>query len=217
MAEGHNGHTPSPSVVLKLLSVPDRGAITVRFLGEMLATMTHWIPGNKQQKGHSEVCLGGDNCDAGLHKRKLSWKGYAPVEVWRAAEGDWYPGVLEITEALGHTIQDRRLLGEQWVLERCRGEFKHDEVVGHFLCIDRPAPIDTKGWVETVCFRLYRTTEILWGATDPLPGRMTLQPRKAPPPPNYQAPTLEKPATESRPQKSFKQMREEAAAQGKTI
>lgn len=162
------------TVVLKMWSVPQRGIITVRFLGEMKATLTHWL--NIKPKGRGVVCLG-EKCDAKLHKLKAIWKGYAPVEIARVTERDWYPGVIEITSALGQQLEGRRLTGEIWDLERHPGEFKHPEAVGTFIRVERPAPIDARTWVDTVCFRLYFTTEIIWGAKDPLPGRVRLATR----------------------------------------
>jgi hypothetical protein len=209
MSTAGNGHAqvPSTTVVLKLLPVPEKGPITVRFLGEMKATLTHYVPG--KPKGHSEVCMGED-CPSNLHKLPRVWKGYAPAEVWRPVESDWYPGVVEITEALGQQFDGRKLTGELWELQRCKGVFKHPELVGVFLAVERPAPVDCSKWVDTVCFRLYRTTEIIWGATDPLPNRVRIETRKAPPPPTIPTHQPEVQAHNLPPSKTFAEMRKAA-------
>lgn len=197
MAKPVNGQAQGPTtvVVLKLINVPERGEITVRFLGELKGTMTHFVPG--RPKGRSHACTEED-CPASVHKIKAVWKGYVPAEVWRVNEQDWFPGVLEITEALGQSVKDRRLVGEMWELQRCKGEFKHDEVVGTFLAADRPPMVDTTDWVDTVCFRLYHTREIRWGACDPLPNRVRLETRKAPPPPKTPAAVPQNPTPQER-------------------
>lgn len=163
-----------PTVTLKLWPVPHQGVMTVRFLGEIQGMLTHYVFG--RPKGRSVACKG-EECEKTVHKLRTIWKGYAPIEIARMQQRDWYPGVLEITSALGQELAGRKLAGEIWALERRIGDFKHPEETGVFIRVERPAPIDARQWVETVCFRLYGVKEIQWGAKDPLPSRVRLQTR----------------------------------------
>jgi hypothetical protein len=134
----------------------------------------HWL--GKQ----SYPCAGVESCVKKIHEKPLSWRAYAAVEVWRdAPHDDWCPAVLEITETLGEKLRDRALIGEVWKVYRVRTDGKHRECSGHLESVGRPAPIDSRGWIETALYRLYGTVQIAWGVSPILPPPVKLEPRKA--------------------------------------
>jgi hypothetical protein len=108
----------------------------------------------------------------------------------------WVPSVLEITDSLGNFLRDHRLLGEVWELFRQKSDGQHRECAGRFVQVDRPPMIDTRAWVPAVCYRLWRTDQVLWGVEPWLPTSVAFEGRAAPPPPNMNPRTIrEQPAS----------------------
>lgn len=158
-----------PGVVVRLVSVPLDGSITVRCLGPCQGILTH----GKWRK--AVACPGEESCPATTHRSTTIWKGYAPVEVWEEVPIKlWVPAVLEITEHLWEAMHERKLRGTVWVLNRV-SDGRRDKIC-EGLMVDKldPLTLRTDVLVEPVVCRVWRSAHIKFGALPLIKPRQTL-------------------------------------------
>lgn len=168
-SQGRESARPSPSPV-KVLSVPGGVPIVVKFLGQVQGLNTHW------KAGRSHPCPGPDDCPSSLHRIPPIWKGYAPVEVWEAVPQIWRAWVLEVTESLEEQLRKRQLRGETWTLFRAGGKRKTDPVQAVFCERVEENKVSPAFDLLPVLQRLYHCQEIRFGAANPLPPRVVIEP-----------------------------------------
>lgn len=161
---------PGEKVQIQIVKVPTAGILTVRFLGPILGTLTHWV-------GYSVACLG-EHCPPKAHNSRQIWKGYAAVEwVKFATRAVWVPAVLEITENLYWQLGSDNPRGETWQLTRASVAQKRAECRGKFLQRVEPRTLRCDVEVEPAVFRLYRTRAVVFGAEPPFGDRQQLDAR----------------------------------------
>ncbi len=158
----------SPVRPVQVLSIKTGVPVVVRFLSGYGGILTHYagkVP---------TWCAGPGVCPATEHKKKLIWKGYAPVHSWLKSAGQWQPDVLEITERLEEVLRGRDLRGEVWLLER-RGEgHKSDPLFGAFCSRADLSEIGPTFDPLPVVQRLYHAPALQFGAANPMPPKVLL-------------------------------------------
>lgn len=167
------GHPPKGGAdkirTVEVLPVRANTEHTVRFLAGYFGLLTHWMG------KHSIPCPGVDKCPESVHRRDQTWKGYAAVERYELASSVWVPYVLEITEALEHSLRGRQLRGEVWFLERPQPGKKKCPVLGQYL--ERQSlewlrqPFDINDVLRVV----YHNRPYVLGVANPIPPRLCVE------------------------------------------
>lgn len=155
---------------VRVLSVPAGPPVVVRFLDKLSGLLTH----HNGKKPFD--CKGEGKCPAGLHRLRLIYKGYSPVELWDPAQQLWIPTVLEVTEHLEEMLRARSLRGEVWLLSRGENAKPNSPVKGLFCERQLSAKVSKPFDMLPVLLRLYHTDSLLLGASNPLPPKVMLQP-----------------------------------------
>lgn len=157
-------------VRLAVLTVPRTGVVVVRFLGELRSMWTHF------KNGHSHACKGEEFCGQ-MHREKVFWKAYAPIEYRSASlKNAWVPAVLEVTEGLSQFLSSENPRGEVWQLARERVSDKRSECRGRLIRTDDPRQLRRDVTIEAVVSRLYRCNQIAWDMPKPFGDRQWLLP-----------------------------------------
>lgn len=156
-ARGPEG-SQSPLVEIRVLSVPKKGFLVVRFLADPIGIITHW------GKRRPIACPGPDECPTSTHRTRQTWKGYAACEFWRdVPHEDWCPAVFEVTEHLYEKMQGRRVRGEVWKVWREVVKKDVTQVVGEMIDEVNRDRLRAPFKVEPAVWRVYQTKDILWG------------------------------------------------------
>jgi hypothetical protein len=159
-----------------ILKVPGTEHLLVCFAGPILGILTH------RTKGRSIPCSGPETCPTGLHRSDTTYYGFAPAWSFDRQRSLWRPGALQITECLEEMLRGRPLLGELWLLSREVGKRKNTRVVGTFI-ERRDDPEFQRSWdVKPAVRRYYHETEIHFGASNPIPGKVMIEPLAVPAP-----------------------------------
>jgi len=163
--------SPSPKAQpVEIFSVqPGQGAY-YRFLGDLLGLNTHWT-------GKRTVpCDGEGTCQQALHRLRLIFKAYAPVEKWVPANQHWLPGVLEATEHLEEQLRSRQLRGEVWNLSRGKTGGKSDPVVGVYSETFNEERLRPAFDILPVLLRFYHVPTLVLGVQNRLTPKVLLEP-----------------------------------------
>jgi hypothetical protein len=178
--------TGASAVQIALVKCPIEHSTIVRFLAEWQSCIVHWT-GKK-----TVPCPGVERCPRKVHEQPRDWRAYVAVEVWQPEPlAVWMPGVLEVTANLGETLRERHLVGEVWRLFRRPSPGGRKECAGVLIEVGRPAPVDCRLWLETVLFRVWRTLDVEWGVEPILPPPLSVEPRRAAPPPQVAGKAVE--------------------------
>jgi hypothetical protein len=161
-------------VNIQIVTVPDSGTLTVRFLGSVTGIWTHW-------RGKSSVACSGEKlCKAEWHRERTIWKGYAAVEWLKAAsQPTWIPAVLEVTEGLMEYLQAECLRGQKWRLCRAAVGGRRSECRGTLTGECSKALLRADIDVELAVKRLYRSLWVEFGKDPPFGARQRLMPTTA--------------------------------------
>lgn len=170
----NDGGTPARAV--RITSVVPNQELTLRFLGGIYGFLTHWI------RGRSKPCFGAVACPPAEHRTPLTWKGYAPIDLWDQSQEAWFASILEITEALEECLRGTQLRGTEWIVTRPQAGKKPQPVVGFYVCQIQEVWIREAFDVCAVLRRFYRTGELPANIPNPIPKRMALQPVSTCPP-----------------------------------
>lgn len=200
-------HPAGTRVEVEMLSIPDEGQITVRFLSEARSILTHRVGED------TLACPGEKYCPSATHRAKTLWKAYAAVERWRDVPfEDWIPEVLEITERLWERLAGRVLRGEVWTLKREVGRSGHKECVGEHVDTINEEHLRSDVVLETTVCRVYRTDNILWDVDPFLPVRQILAPSHGERPRHLAPPAAKEKGISGA---EYKALKERLAAEGK--
>jgi hypothetical protein len=153
--------------VVRILAVPRAEGLCVLFCGPYQGLLTHYL------QGRSWGCPGPEKCPTNVHRARTLWKGYAPVRAWNATQDHWFPGVLEITEALEETLRGRRLAGEVWMLHRENDRKKSGPIAGVLLETRPPSPLSAPFDIRPPLCRMYHSLDLELGVPNPLPAKVT--------------------------------------------
>lgn len=160
---------PLDNTQIAVVTVPESGTLTVRFLGPILGILTHWFG------GRSVACNGEGTCDPKYHKCRTTWKGYVAVEYVAATRPPTMrPAVLEVTENLYEYIGTDNPRGQVWQLLRAKCGKGRVECRGHRLIEYDRTPCRTDVRVEPAVQRLYRSLEVAFGQVPPFGSRQVL-------------------------------------------
>jgi len=163
--------------ILVTTRVPDFGHLCVRFLGEISGFHSHY------QKGKHPIYCREEECLPAIHRKiRADWHGYAAVEMYREAQGDWLPTVLELTNHLYAVFGNRRMRGSYWKLWREVGHKKKKQATG--VLLDEVNPESLPPWfcVKQAVSRLYAVLDIRWGIEPALPPAEPVLPSQGPRP-----------------------------------
>lgn len=161
-------------VVVRVLRLGEGLTETLRTLAASYrGLLTHW------HKGRSYYCPGAELCN--YHRLPTVWKGYTPIEVWKAIDCCWYPWVLEISENLDLDMKPRFDRGQVWEIERTvrkkkgcgapvKGRLLEERDQAHF-----PEPFAMSAILRT----LYNWKDIRLDQDNPLPPRTLVRPTRA--------------------------------------
>lgn len=166
----------APSLSVRVLSVPVRTFVMVRFLGPLYGLHTHW------HAGRSVPCPGPVTCPPPIHKAGVISKFYAAVESWSVKDKLWKPWCLEATEALEEQLRGRELTGEVWCLERREAKKSAGELVGTYCETQKLGTYPPEFDFEPVLLRLYRVATLNLGVPSLIPAKLTLKASEGPEP-----------------------------------
>lgn len=200
-----------PMLPVQVLSVPAESPIAIRFLGAIYGLNTHW------HSGKSVPCPGAQECPLPVHRSRMLFKAYGPVERWEATHGVWRPAVLEITENLEERLRGRDLRGEVWVLSREDAKAKASPVIGAFCEALPHAEVSAAFDIVPILCRFYHVQTLALGAANPIPPKVFLEAVEGPPPnlPPELQPAKAREASPEETERIRKQLQEAMSSMGK--
>lgn len=160
---------------VRLLSVPDTHPITVCFLGPYSGLLTHF------HGKRTLPCLGAEMCPQPIHRNRIIWKGYAPVDQWFQELGLYVPAVLEITEGFEHRLNGRNIRGEVWALSRL--ERKPNSPVVALFSERLPDQVIRPSFpIRSIVESCYHAGTLLLDSPNPIPPAIMMEPVAGTPP-----------------------------------
>ena len=163
---------------IELLGVPDPPhSITVQFRETPHGVLKHWM------KERGVPCPGAEECPSIMHKARTDWVGYCSVDYWRPGQEDWFPYVLECTEALYELLCACEIVGATWRLRRVNNLHGNRQCSGEEVA-PSPANWDRRPFpVLPILLRVFHVQEIALDVAPHLPARIRAEALKGAPPP----------------------------------
>jgi len=181
---------PAYSDNVRILTIPDVGAVCVRFLGPIQGLLTHWIA------GRPTPCVGPKDCPAKVHGSLTVWKGYAPALCWDHPTRKWIPTVAEVTESADESMCGHIRPGSTWILSRETPGDNRSKVLASFHEQYEgllPSAFDIRPVLE----RRYHLSGLDLGVPNPTPPRVPAVPVDGPAPKGFERAAVPAPGVDA--------------------
>jgi hypothetical protein len=145
--------------------------------GRIPGILTHFV------KDRSQACPGEDRCIPSVHRSGTFWKGYVAAQRYDAKLGLWFPVALEVTEAAELDMRDNYERGQVWHLSKLPDKKGVSQaVVARFVAVSLPMPLPEPYDIMPAIRTLYHVDVIRLCESNPLPGRVMVEPVAGPGP-----------------------------------